>query len=631
MKARNWRREFDNYADASIALRKRLLRNFNFYDGIDHGQWEPEVVAALEADGKPAHTFNWVQNMVDTIMGHLKQEPFGISFLQQGRGLKAQGDTMQSLYDMDFERGQFQKQFDSLIRNGLILEGVVQIVWDTTDDRLGNVGFVSKNPKHIIQDPYWNSDDIRDCRAVFSYSWLTAEQIKATWNTKSQAIDDAIQIYEYDTQQNNPTNADRSQPYFDEDGNLYKVIECYYCQTESVRKVIDSQDNSEVNIDLEQYKGMTDEVLKTVIGLKNKRWLLVNEPMLVTRICTFVPGIDQDLLLEEGLYPIQLGQLPFEFFFFKDNYEKKAGLVDKLIDPAVIFNKRQSLVSHALGGAAGAGNFFIEKSVFGGDQDRIADFEARISMNGQAIEVNDDALKEKRIEAIDRPQMPLDVLKSTEDQRNYLNDLSMITPGMLGYAEQADESGALYSSKVRQAMIGLETLADSIKAKYRKLGYLYEKAARVVYSGPSRVFVDRTTNEEFVINRVMLDQEGNVVPMNVVDDLPQYLVKIEEKRNGKSKREEAIQQQVSLLQYVKNPVLSAALEGQIAAQLQLGDAATATLTQASDEWMKFQLEQVQFQRKQMSAPPAAPQGASPSQAAQQAASAQSPAAALGLA
>jgi hypothetical protein len=227
--------------------------------------------------------------------------------------------------------------------------------------------------------------------------------------------------------------------------------------------------------------------------------------------------------------------------------------------------------------------------------------------------------------------MPLDVLKSTEDQRNYLNDLSMITPGMLGYAEQADESGALYSSKVRQAMIGLETLADSIKAKYRKLGYLYEKAARVVYSGPSRVFVDRTTNEEFVINRVMLDQEGNVVPMNVVDDLPQYLVKIEEKRNGKSKREEAIQQQVSLLQYVKNPVLSAALEGQIASQLQLGDAATATLTQASDEWMKFQLEQIQFQRKQMSAPPAAPQGAAPPQAAQQAAPVQSPAAALGLA
>ena len=275
-----------------------------------------------------------------------------------------------------------------------------------------------------MADPYWNSKDIKECRAIFTYSWLTADQIKAIYNTKSQVIDDAISQYAFNTQENNPTNADRSQPYYDMDGDLYKVIECYYTESQERRLVIDIADNSEVVFDLTPYEDHKDEVLQGILSLENKDWKLIYEPTLITKIVTFAPGVDQDLLLEDDEYPLQLGQLPFEFFFYKDNYEKKAGLADKLIDSCVIFNKRQSMVSHALGGAAGAGNFWIEQSVFGGDDDRVADFEERITMNGQGIIVDDDSLKEERIKMIERPQMPLDVLKSTEDQRVYIGELA---------------------------------------------------------------------------------------------------------------------------------------------------------------------------------------------------------------
>jgi len=173
LKARNWKDEFEAYVDASDLFRKRVLKNFGFYDGVDYGHWDPDVVKALLEEGKPAHTFNWIQNLIDLTQGHLNQEPIGIDFLQYGQGLKKQGDLLQSLYDMDYSRGRYQKQFDEFIRNALIVEGVLQLTWDTSDDRLGNVGIISKNPKHIIKDPYWNSDDISDCRAIFTYSWLT--------------------------------------------------------------------------------------------------------------------------------------------------------------------------------------------------------------------------------------------------------------------------------------------------------------------------------------------------------------------------------------------------------------------------------------------------------------------------
>jgi hypothetical protein len=216
----------------------------------------------------------------------------------------------------------------------------------------------------------------------------------------------------------------------------------------------------------------------------------------------------------------------------------------------------------------------------------------------------------------------------------------MLTPAMKGYAEQADESGELYQSKVRQAAIGLEVFSDQIKAFYKNVARLYEKACRQVYSGPSRTFIDYRTNTEFVINRIMVDQNGNIVPMNYVENLPSYLIKIEEKRTGKSKKNEEIQQQVSLLQYVKNPVLSAALETQIASNLELGTEADQTLQMAGTEWMKFQLEQVQAQRlqismqmKQMQQPPQAPQapaGASATAKPQATAPAQTASQALGL-
>jgi hypothetical protein len=610
--------------DAGDDERRRMLRNFSFYDGVDDGQWEDKsLLAALKEQGKPAHTFNWVQNLVDTVVGHLKQEPVGVRFLPEGQGPESR-DVLQALYDMDYFRGNFQRQFDAQLRDALVFQGVIQVGVTYEDDRLGNVDLRALNPKHVVRDPYWNSTDIKDCRAVMVYSWLTAEQIKSLYDTKAPEVDEAIERYAYDTQQNNPTEADRSQPYYDEDGSLYKVIEVYYMEPRKVRRVLDISMNKEVDFDMEPYVGHADEVLKGIVQLENPDWRLVKETEDVCRVVAFAPGISQFLLLEDADYPLQFKRLPFVFLSYKTTWETRQGLVDKLVDAQVIFNKRQSMVSHALGGSAGAGNWIVEKGVFGGDEDRKADFEARISMNGQVLEVNDEALREKRMQEVQRGQLPLDILKSTEEQRNYLNDLAMITPGMMGYAEQADESGALYRSKVRQAMIGMEMLSDSIKDSLIEIGKLYVSAAREVYSGPSRRFVDKETNQEFWINRMMVDRAGNVVPVNIVSDLPDHLVKLEEKRIGKNRRDEEIQMQISLLQYVKNPVLSAALEGMVAENLELGEEKTAILRDSATAFMKMQAAMTEAQRvqaemmaKQAAQPqaPAGPPGAAPAPAA----------------
>ena len=237
-------------------------------------------------------------------------------------------------------------------------------------------------------------------------------------------------------------------------------------------------------------------------------------------------------------------------------------------------------------------------------------------MNGQFIEVDDDAIKDKKIMEMARPPMPVDILRSTDDQRMNLNDLANVTPAMQGYAEQADESGKLYQSKVRQSMIGLESLSNNIKYKLEELGRMYLKSAKEVYAGPSRKFVDFSTNMEFFVNRYIVNDAGEAVPMNFISDLPEYMITIDEKRIGKAKRDEEIQTYTELLQHIQNPVLRAMIEADITKNLDRGEDMAKELDQAAQVWIKAKVAEVQAieaQAKQMvdqsSAPPAPPQGA----------------------
>ena len=68
--ARKWQDEYKNYADAGAKERKRLLRNYEFYDAIDDGQWvDKALVQKIRDEGKPAHTFNFLQNLIQAYLG----------------------------------------------------------------------------------------------------------------------------------------------------------------------------------------------------------------------------------------------------------------------------------------------------------------------------------------------------------------------------------------------------------------------------------------------------------------------------------------------------------------------------------------------------------------------------------
>lgn len=599
-----WAQEFRNYIDATpnAAERKRMLRNYDYYDGVDHRQWQDkDLVAQLAKDGKPAHTFNWIMGLVDSMVGHLMQAPVGIKFVAPGIGSKEQTDALQALYAMDSERDDYESKFYRWMTDTLIHTGVLQLTWDKSDDRLGNVGVIVRNPKHVVRDPYWNSGKMRDSRATFVYSWMSADQIKSTWRTKDAFVDAAISQYAYQTSNNEPLQADRSQPYYDKDGNLFKVIEAHWCDTESVLEVLDTATGATIGkFSGPDYDGYSKDTLQAAAALENPDWKVVSTEKPVSKIFTFCPALSRDLVLEEGKYPLQLGRQPFLFFSYKEDYETRQGAVDKLIDAQDVFNKRQSMVSHALGGSTGAGVTLAERSVFNGDQEKIDDFQARITQNGQLIEVGDGALSEKRMREVNRPQIPMDILKSTEDQRVYLQDLAGITPGMQGYGDKSDESGKLYASKVRQAMIGLEMFSEAYKAKLREFARMYQAAAKQVYSGPSRKFIDAKKNEEFWINRTLVAPDGSVVKMQYVEEMPDYLVVVEEQRIGKANRESQIATYVELLRYVRNPIAVAMLETEIMRNLDFGEESTARFEKAANAWIEGQVAQVDAGKAQSS-------------------------------
>jgi hypothetical protein len=334
--------------------------------------------------------------------------------------------------------------------------------------------------------------------------------------------------------------------------------------------------------------------------------MVIRESISVTKTRTIVPGLDFELILEEGEYPIQLGRLPFFLLSFRETYDNRQGVADTLIDLQDIFNKRQNMVTHALGGSIGASNIAFEESAFGGDDDLEEEFRQNVTKNGQLLKVKDGAISGRKYLELQRPQMPLDVLKSADDIMNLMFRLSGITPAMDGYSDRADESGRLYQQKVRQSMVSLEYFAQSYWHKIEEMAESYMVAFKQIYAGVSRKIVNPRTGDVVELNKVIIGQDGPI-KVHDVANLPAHFVRIEQRRTGKSMRDEQAQQASLLLPAIKNPLLSAYLEGRAVSANANDDIERSEIESAVSTWSEVQNKQLQNILKPP-APPAPPGG-----------------------
>jgi hypothetical protein len=581
--------------DTRNGNRPRLLENLDMYVGTEHRQWDSDVVAKLHKEGRPALTFNVVQQAVNTVLGNLEQRPTDIKYQSLTSEESESLSALQSLYEYDYERGNFEYAKMICTRDGLIHTGVLKMVVDTSVDYRGNIGLNSIHPSHVIIDPWWQTGDVRDIRDVYQTEWMDAAQIKATYQTKSARIDELIErnkdIISSDFQSLDKV-ADRSLEWYDQSGNRYRVIERTYMVDVAQTCVISLESGEEDVNKTEQLAKLKGVAATAYKKLHDNDYTFIESTKRVCKILTCCPGIDRDLILEDGEYALQLGCVPYLVFTYTNFYGHRLGLPDLLNDSQRSLNKRESQISHILS-QSGNNNYLIESDAFK-DPAGIRDFEQRQAKGGQTFEVSPGSNDRNVVKPLERAPIPNDLINATQGAMDMIYRLANVVPAMQGRQEGSQESGIMNEQKTAQSLVALETVSKNRKLCLdQALGDMYFKAAKQLYAGAPREIMDSKNRKIIKINeRVWNKEEQRVEIRKDMSQLKRYALDIAETRIGVGRRAMELAKYVQIMPTIKNPVIGALIENQLISIMDVSEEFKTLADRSTKAYVENQLLQM---------------------------------------
>lgn len=607
------RRTYTRYSDVAKApqltnARKRLARNWSYYAGIDDGQWSSALAEQMREAGYPVHTYNRIFGAVNLIQGHLQQSPIDAELTTPIKEDQEEVDVMQSLMEIDLTACSYDRHEATLIRDGLVKEGWVQIYPSFENDLRGNVAIRAIDPNYVFPSPSWVSDNFADCDELFRSEWMTAEQVKATYNKKSSEIEQAIESYNASLAMPNSTIdrvADRHPDYYDDIGGRYRVIERHYIKEQSVRAVVDLWTGRELSKDElpADAQSLGDDILKMMLTIKKGeigRYVITRKRVRTSMLTTVCPGLGLDLVLADGEYPIQCGQLPFGNWTYCRVHGETIGIPDLLIDPQTVINVRESQITRLLNNKANQ-NWMVESGAFANDNARIDDFRKRANRSGQTFMVEDGTISQKKIAPLHDETITADLFQSTNHAHEMITTLANIGSILQPQAmQQGNESGVLFEANHAQAMVAFESIVESLKRFKEDLVRLYIKAAVDWYGTAPRQVFDPRSGEVLVINAPIPTPDG-ASKMLTLRDAQWYGVQLVMRRLGNARKVTQMGQLAMLNRTITNPMAKAAIESQII-DLSDVDANTKELAKAACmEQAKMMMAQSQAQTAQAQA------------------------------
>ena len=570
------------YIDAASSTngqgsRERLREAWKMYAGIYNGQWKPEVVAQLEAATIPIHTYNFVQGAVDTVKGHLLQSPIDARISTRVPGDTEEVSAMQTLLEIDMKMSKFEKQEATVLRDGLIQEGVMQLYVDFTDDLRGQIKFRAIDPNYITWSPAWITEDIADCEEAFRSEWLSAQQIKAIYNKKSEELDDAIRLAEQANSSSNWINdedriIDRSPEYFDRNRDKYRVIERIWIKEETERVVIDLWSGQEVKKRPKAIPAeveVEDAVMEVALnaessaesGEKDTRYVVRRKRIRKCYVTTVCPAISFELELAHGEYPLQCGQLPFAVWAMGSAHGERWGLPEILKDPQRVLNIRNSQITKALNNKIN-GSYKVESDAFD-SAEGLTDFKKNANKSGKVHVLAPGANQAQKILPLNDGLDTSDLTQSLGTTMEMIKSLVQVVPLMQAQKQVGHDSGVLYEATRTDALVPFETLLDSYKTFKQCLIELYIKAAVDWYGTAPRLFFDTDRGVQVALNTPVPNPQTGEVEIVTLKDAKWYQTEMVMLRVGNARKVELIGQYGMLLKSTDIPAVRGALQLQI--------------------------------------------------------------------
>lgn len=404
-------------------------------------QWDCEIKAELEAQGRPASESNEVMGAVNAAKGYQIANRMDVQVAARGLGAdEVTAKSLNLIFKSEMDRVKYRWIETEVFGDGLIQQrGYFELRISRNDQMLGEIEVRDLDPMDVIPDPDAKHYDPDYWADVTITRWLTCDEIGQLYGDQQQAVVAALNVAadpDYGDGSSddgvprarfgdNRTNSSYDAVMDDAGFKRYRIIDRQHHRYEMAMVAIyptgDVQQLGEIS-DGELTALKAEGVLLTQRRMKRVRWTV--------SVC--------DALLHDDWSPYNhFTVIPF-FPYFRRG--RTRGMVDNAISPQETLNKAIAQSLHIVNSTANSGWITEEDSLANMDNE---DLEDRGASTGLNIVVKKGA---KYPEKIQPNQIPTGVVQLIETSRATIKSVTGVNESMLG-AGQQDMSGVAIQSR----------------------------------------------------------------------------------------------------------------------------------------------------------------------------------------
>jgi hypothetical protein len=435
----------------------------NYYNG---DQWEADIVDQLDAQNRPHITVNQILSTVNQVLGeHIKTRQ-EITFKPRGKGATEQAATaLSSVIKQIQYNNHSQWNEQQVVADGIIEDrGYFDIRIDFSDNTMGEIREVIRDPRDILLDPGAKEYDPATWKEVITTRWLTPDEIEVLWGTDKA---DRLRMRQGATARLSYDSINFEMPTATFGGNdlpagtldetdddftkvhRIRVLERQHKKFALARFFVDKEEGDKRRVP-ENWEEQKVQDFAFEHDLE-----LVSNPQLRIR---WTVSAD-DVLLEDdwSLYE-RFTVIPY-FPYFRRG--KPHGLVRHLLSPQDMLNKISSQELHVVNTTANSGWVFEEGSLVNMDANELEEIGAR---TGLVIEHKRGT---ERPEKIPANEIPSGLNHIAQKAQVFFRQVSGLPDGFMGTSTR-EVSGTAMSAQKGAGSQSLEVIFDNL-AKTRQM------------------------------------------------------------------------------------------------------------------------------------------------------------------
>lgn len=426
----------------------------NFFIGQ---QWDPNDMALLQAQRRPALTINKIISTISNVMGEQIQNRSDISFQPRSGAPVELAETLTKVFRQIADSNQLDWKRSDMFADGIITSrGFLDVRLDFSDSMIGEVKIDHLNPKNVLIDPDAEEYDPDTWNDVFVTKWMTWQDVEMLYSKEDadylKTRGTSFFPYGYDSIER---ERDRFGFYYNKGYYLGP-----WDQAEVIRniRIIERQwkklDNQLHFVDLKtgDMRPVPANWSQERIDVAAQQFGLGVTKKLVKRIRWTVTA--DNVLLHDDWSPFQHFTVVPYFPYFRRG--KTVGLVENLLGPQEYLNKVTSQELHVINTTANSG-WIVQTGRL--RNMTIEELEQRGAETGLVLEV--EGAPGEVVQKINPNQTPSGLDRFSYKAEEHIKNISGVTDYMSGNARE-DVSAKAVAANQSRGSLNLSKPMDAI-------------------------------------------------------------------------------------------------------------------------------------------------------------------------